>query len=99
LMTCYWTFIDQYHHLQDAKRLYCLFSSTIFLGAASTGLLMQSGLLVLDHLIIVMMILIACTYFWVQKIARDIPLVAHEDAQEGQVYTNGHYLKFFFKSI
>lgn len=100
LMTCYWTFIDQYHHLQDAKRLYSLFSSTIFLGAASTGLLMHSGLLNLEHLIIVIISLLFFTYFWVYKIARDIPLVAHEDAeQEGQVYDNGHYFKFFIKSI
>lgn len=100
LMTCYWTFIDQYHHLQDAKRLYSLFSSSIFLGAASTGLLMRSGLLDLDHLIIVIISLLSLTYFWVHKIVRDISLVAHEDSeQEGQVHENGHYLKFFFKSI
>jgi HEAT repeat protein len=100
LMTCYWTFIDQYHHLQDAKRLYCLFSSMIFLGAASTGLLMRSGLLDLDHLILLIMGLLTFTYFWVCKIAKEIPLVAHEDMeQEGQVYEDANYLRFFFKSI
>jgi HEAT repeat protein len=100
LMTCYWTFIDQYHHLQDAKRLYSLFSSTIFLGAASTGLLMYSGLLDLDHLMILIIGLLCLTYFWVGKIAHAIPLVAHEDIeQEGQVYEDGSYLKFFIKSI
>lgn len=100
LMTCYWTFIDQYHHLQDAKRLYSLFSSTIFLGAASTGLLMNSGLLDLDHLIILIIGLLSLTYFWVWRIARAIPLVAHEDLeQEGQVYEDGNYIKFFIKSI
>lgn len=100
LMTCYWTFIDQYHHLQDAKRLYSLFSSSIFLGAASTGLLMRSGLLDLEHLIILIMGLLSLTFFWVRKIVRDIPLVAHEDTeQEGQVHEDGNYLQFFFKSI
>lgn len=100
LMTCYWTFIDQFHHLQDAKRLYSLFSSMIFLGAASTGLLMHSSLLDLDHLIILIIGLLIFTYFWVNKISHDIPLVAHEDAEEeGQIYDNGHYIKFFFKSI
>lgn len=100
LMTCYWTFIDQYHHLQDAKRLYSLFSSTIFLGSASTGLLMYSGLLNLDYLIILIIGLLSFTYFWVRKISLAIPLVAHEDAElEGFVYDEGHYLKFFFKSV
>src|SRR5262249_27037380 len=86
--------------LQDAKRLYSLFTSTIFLGAASTGLLMHSGLLDLDHLITLIILLLCFTYFWVRKIARDIPLVAHEDAEpEGKTHDDGHYLKFFFKSI
>ena len=100
LMTCYWTFIDQYHHLQDAKRMYSLFSSTIFLGAASTGLLMHSGLLDLKHLIALIIGLFSFTYFWVCKISKDMPLIAHEDAeQEGQIYEQGNYLKFFIKSI
>lgn len=100
LMTCYWTFIDQYHHLQDAKRLYSLFSSTIFLGAAATGLLMNSGLLDLEHLIFLILFMLSFTYFWVRKIARDIALVAHEDSEhEGQVTETGNYFKFFFKSI
>lgn len=44
LMTAYWTFIDQYHNLQDAKRLYVLFSLTVFCGQALTGFIMQAGL-------------------------------------------------------
>ena len=100
LMTCYWTFIDQYHHLQDAKRLYSLFSSMIFLGAASTGLLMNSGLLDLEHLIILIIGLLGFTYYWVTKITREMPLIAHEDVeQEGQIYEQGNYFKFFIKSI
>ncbi|MFI0435175.1 MAG: hypothetical protein ACH350_05545 [Parachlamydiaceae bacterium] len=100
LMTCYWTFIDQYHHLQDAKRLYSLFSSSIFLGAASTGLLMNSGVLDLEHLIGLIITLLIFTFFWIKKITRNISVVAHEDSeQEGVVYESGHYIKFFFKSI
>lgn len=100
MMTCYWTFIDQFHHLQDAKRLYSLFSSTIFLGAASTGVVMQSGLLDLSHLILVIIALIVVTFFWVRKIHRDVPLVAHEDVEQGaQVYEEGNSFKFLIKSI
>lgn len=100
LMTCYWTFIDQYHHLQDAKRLYSLFSSTIFLGTAVTGLLMNSGLLDLKYLIILIIGLLSSTYMWVSKIAREMPVIAHEDAeQEGQIYEQGNYFTFLIKSI
>ena len=100
LMTCYWTFIDQYHHLQDAKRLYPLFSSTIFSGAACTGLLMNLGQLDLRHLIILIIALLSITYGWIIKIVREISLVAHEDDEhEGLVYETGNYFKYFFKSI
>ncbi len=100
LMTCYWTFIDQYHHLQDAKRLYSLFSSTIFLGSGCTGLLMRSGLFDLNHIIVFIIGLLGFTYFWVRKIARDMPLIAHEDTDlENQAYDKFNYLKKFFKSI
>lgn len=42
--TCFWTFIDQYYHLQDAKRLFSLFNAMIFLGVSLTGLMMYLGL-------------------------------------------------------
>lgn len=100
LMTCYWTFIDQYHHLQDAKRLYSLFSSSIFLGAASTGLLMRAAFLDLHHLILVILGLLCFTYYWVGRISRTIPLIAHEDVeQEGQIYEDGSYIRFFIQSV
>jgi HEAT repeat protein len=100
LMTCYWTFIDQFHHLQDAKRLYSLFSSSIFLGAGSTGLLMRSGLLDLNHLLLLIPILFSITFYWIRKITYDVPLVAHEDTeQEGQIYEEGSSFKFLIQSI
>jgi hypothetical protein len=100
LMTCYWTFIDQYHHLQDAKRLYSLFSSTIFLGAASTGIVMHSGLLDLHHLIILIIFLLSATFFWVKKITKDVPLVIHEDSEpEGSATESGNSFKFLIRSI
>ncbi|MBS0623763.1 MAG: MFS transporter [Verrucomicrobia bacterium] len=37
---CYWSFIDQYVDLQDAKRLFCLINSVTFLGdACGAGLI------------------------------------------------------------
>lgn len=98
LMTCYWTFIDQYHHLQDAKRLFTLFSSTIFLGAATTGLLMRSGLLDLDYLMIIIVTLLFFTYLWVHHITKKVHHVIHEDAIiEGTEESNS--MSFLIKSI
>jgi HEAT repeat protein len=100
LMTCYWTFIDQYHHMQDAKRLYSLFSSTIFLGAASTGAVMRSGTLDLHHLLFFIICLLGLTFYWVRKIARELPPVIHEDMEpEGQMAESGGSLRFLIKSI
>ncbi|MGM0440413.1 MAG: hypothetical protein ACQEP8_04805 [Chlamydiota bacterium] len=45
LVTCYWSFIDQYYSLQAAKRLFCLFSSSIFLGVAVAGQIINLDLL------------------------------------------------------
>lgn len=99
LMTCYWTFIDQYHHLQDAKRLYSLFSSTIFLGAASTGILMRSGILTLENLIILILVLLTLTILWIRKITKDVSLVMHEDIEVEGGEESVNSFKFLFKSI
>lgn len=42
--TCFWNFIDLYYHLQDAKRVFSLFNSMIFLGISGTGLIMYLGI-------------------------------------------------------
>ena len=42
-----WTFIDQYHDLQDAKRVYPLYSAAYFLGSIVSGTLIN---LALDHI-------------------------------------------------
>lgn len=37
LIAASWTFIDQYHDLQDAKRVYSLYSAAYFLGSIASG--------------------------------------------------------------
>jgi|GEM_PF-626795 len=41
LIACSWTFIDQYHDLQDAKRVYSLYSAAYFLGNIASGILIN----------------------------------------------------------
>ena len=85
---------------QDAKRMYSLFTSTIFLGSACTGLLMHSGWLDLEHLMLLIIALLSLTYLWVVKIAKERPIVAHEDAeQEGQVFEPRNQFHYLIRSI
>ncbi len=37
MIACSWTFTDQYHDLQDAKRIYSLYSAAYFLGTIISG--------------------------------------------------------------
>lgn len=37
MISCSWTFIDQYHDLQDAKRVYALYGGSYFLGTILAG--------------------------------------------------------------
>jgi hypothetical protein len=99
LMTCYWTFIDQYHHLQHAKRLYSLFSSMIFLGAAATGVLMNSGYLDLEHLIVLIIIIFSFTYYWIKRITTKVPLVAHEDMEPEGPSEHGNAFQVLLQAI
>lgn len=50
-LACAWTFIDQYHDLQDAKRVYSLYYSSYFLGIVISGTLISLFLNKLGHTI------------------------------------------------
>src|SRR5690606_25741359 len=70
IVTCFWTFVDQYFHLQDAKRLFSLFSSTVFLGVATTGLVMLLGLIEFQTLCLIIsgtLILTICLILHIHK--------------------------------
>lgn len=67
LTTCFWFFIDQYYHLQNAKRLFSLFNATIFLGNACGGILLATTLnsIGIRGLISVIVTLFSLTGIWV----------------------------------
>lgn len=100
LMTCYWTFVDQYHHIQDAKRLFTLYSSTLFLGATSTGIVMQSGMLSLEMVIMLVIALLLMTTFSIRRITSIVPAISHEDTEpEGQGTEQASSLRYMIQSI
>lgn len=98
VVTCFWTFIDQYHHLQVAKRLYSLFSSMVFLGFATTGVIMRSGLIEFQHLTIIIAILLVITSFWIRKISKEVQIV-HDENLESSARQEDHSFKFLVLSI
>jgi HEAT repeat protein len=95
IITCFWTFVDQYYHLQDAKRLYCLFSSSIFLGIATTGFLMRSGLIEFQHMILCIILLLFFTVYWIKNIVAKAKPVYDEN----QLETNGEQADVSFRSV
>lgn len=85
--TSFWTFIDQYYHLQDAKRFYSIFSSTIFLGLASTGIIMRLGELEPKNLILFVLFLLGLTFYWIGLISRRIQFVSDDSETDSPVVT------------
>jgi hypothetical protein len=41
LIACFWIFLDQYHDLQDAKRLFGVYNAAYFLGYIISGTLIN----------------------------------------------------------
>lgn len=99
IVTCFWSFIDQYYHLQDAKRLYSVFTSTVFLGLATTGLIMRSGLIDFKYIVlgIVALLLLSCA--WIRLIQKNVKPVFDESASEMSSEQTRKTYRFLFQSI
>lgn len=76
--TTFWTFIDQFYHLSDSKRLFSLFSSAVFVGIASTGLVMQSGLFELNQVILAIIAILSLTICWIVQIMKTMQPIHSE---------------------
>jgi hypothetical protein len=71
--TNFWVFIDQYYHLGDAKRLFSLFTSAIFLGFGTTGILMQIGLPEIQEVVLIIIAVLIAAIFLILWIVKKIP--------------------------
>jgi len=83
LITSYWTFIDQYHNMQDAKRMYVLFSLTVFCGQACTGLIMQSSLMSFTTVLLLIITLMIIAAFLVTVISKKVHIAHDHSNSEG----------------
>ncbi len=68
LTMCYWSFIDQYYSLQDAKRLFCLFSSSVFLGVAASGQIIAMNILDTKGVFLLPVFCMLISIQWIKKI-------------------------------
>ncbi len=84
LIACSWTFIDQYHDLQDAKRVYSLYSAAYFLGNIASGILINFALNILGAplLLIIASISLLLAIAEARKIALKTVAV-HDDSIDG----------------
>ncbi len=100
LGTCFWTFIDQFHDLQDAKRMYCLFNSGIFLGEAVAGAAVALFLpfVGLTGFLILIVVALAITALAVRQLADKTPRV-YDDHSEGDSSSEQLPLKKLWKVI
>lgn len=88
--TNFWTFIDQFYHLRDSKRLFCLFSSAVFVGVALTGVLMQSGLLEFRYTIALIIAILSLTAWWILRIVKNVQSIHSEhDIEQAPSPTDG----------
>jgi hypothetical protein len=81
LINCFWNFIDEYHDLQNAKRIYGLLSGATFFGMACAGLVVMLSSYSLFLAAAIILLSLAAAIFMVQKIHTSIePL--HDDTVE-----------------
>ena len=78
-VTCYWSFVDHFHNRSEAKRLYSLFSSSIFIGIISTGSLMKTGWMTFGTLSILISVLLIASIFIIRFIVKNVEHAHDED--------------------
>ena len=99
LLTGFWSFVDQYHHLQDAKRLYALFASAAFLGVAVAGALIQTAFLSVATLLIFVISMLVISAFWTAVLARKVPSITIDHTSEDPEPKEQISLKKFIKAV
>lgn len=103
LIACFWTFIDQYHDLQEAKRVFGLYNACYFLGYMLGGTLINLGFEALGAfgLIIIVNIIMGCSIFIAYYINQQVACVEDDSIDaliSGGKKAIGSIIQAFFKS-
>ncbi len=99
MLSCFWTFLDQYYHFQDAKRLYTLFNSSIYLGLTCTGIVIQTGLLDLVQIFALIFALLLLVLIVAPKITKGFDIVPDDSEVELTGSQEQNSWKLFFKTL
>jgi hypothetical protein len=97
-ISTFWTYLDQYYHFQDAKRLYTLFNCAIYIGTGFAGFLIQSGSIEMVYfffLIVCMWILSFLVMRVINKNCQTVP----DDSEIESVDASDVSLKQVIKAI
>ncbi|NGX31904.1 MAG: hypothetical protein K940chlam8_01290 [Chlamydiae bacterium] len=82
--TAFWSFTDQYFDLQDAKRIYSIVFSCLFLGAISANFCITLGYVFVGNIGLGVLILLGflLSFFIVHTVKRKF-MIAHDDTSDG----------------
>lgn len=99
ILSTFWSFTDQYYGMQQAKRTFCLFNSTIYFGDSIGGLLVAYALphIGIQKLLMLSASLLLASTFWVLRAKGKFTPVA-DDAKE-DLAAEKNTFKSFFKTL
>ncbi len=98
LISCFWSFVDQYYHFQDAKRLYTLFNSSIYCGIACTGLVIHTEALTTPTLFVCIFFLLSAVLFLSQTMTTRYTEVP-DDTEKEEITATAALKKSMMKSF
>lgn len=95
LTSSFWSFVDQFHHGMDARRLFGLYGSMLSLGSMATGLIMSLGIHNVQSILLLLiglLVLLSLVIFLVKRSEKP----AYEEIIE-EVQVQAEKLSFFEK--
>lgn len=97
-VSCFWTFMDQYYHFQDAKRIYALFNSAIYLGLTTSGLVIYSASWQLYEVFAASFCILVVALFLITFKTKQF-ITVPDDTEAAIVSDSGHMLRSFFSTL
>jgi ATP/ADP translocase len=95
LTTSFWSFVDQFHHGMDAKRLFGLYGSMLSLGSMATGLIMSTGIYKVENILMLLIGLLVLLSLVIYHVKTSEKPAVEEVVKE--VHAQSEELSFFEK--
>ena len=99
ILSCFWTFVDQYYHFQDAKRIYALFNASVYLGLTTAGLVIRSSSFTVLQVYSFIVCVLLAILLVAPKLIRDFDEVPDDLEAEVKTPQIGKTIPLFFKSL